>query len=174
MTNLILMLFSLIFVVSCNKPDPEPEKKDPIYADLQAELQNTQKQIADVSTTLKDQESELEKVTPQTGKIKYAQKRVFGTQKQIDLLKQQEKYWTIRIDERARFIRRKSMDAFKEGKTYDAGPEYQEYLVEKRLRRAKLNWDARQRREDVLAELKKEAAGKGAEGGGEGGGEKKE
>lgn len=170
MTNFVLMLFALIFVVSCNKPDPEPEKKDPIYADLQAELQNTQKQIADVSATLKDQEAELEKVTPQTGKIKYAQKRVFGTQKQIDLLKQQEKYWIIRIDERARFVRRKSIEAFQQGKTFDAGPEFQEYTAEKRLRRAKLNWDARQRREDVLAEMKKEAAGKG-EGGGE---EKKE
>lgn len=155
--RILIIFFVIIWISACNKPDPEPEKKDPIYADLQAELGISQREIAEVEKQLSDYRSDLERVKPQTGKIKYAQKRYFETEKALDMLKQREKYWKIRIEERARFVRQKSMEAYQQGRKWESGNEYEEYLAEKRLRRAKLVWDARQRREDALKEIKAES-----------------
>ncbi len=151
--------------IGCDKPDPTPELGDGIFQDLNAQLAATQKMIADATKQLDEHKANVHKAKPQTGQIKFAEKRVWDTEKAIDLLVQQEKYWKIRIAERKKVARIEYLKAFKDGKSWPDPKELEEYKVEKRLRQAKLQWDVRQRISDNKKEAKAAAAPPSASGG---------
>lgn len=141
----LLLLFLTILSVACNKPDPNPELRDGIYLDFKAQLAEAQKNLAGAQKTLEEHKVTLEKVKPQTGQIKYAQKRYWDAQRQIDKYQQQEKYWRIRIQERERFAKKDYLKAFRQGKTWPDPKEYEEYMVQKRLQTIPPQWNAKER-----------------------------
>ncbi|MBX2988120.1 MAG: hypothetical protein KF802_09505 [Bdellovibrionaceae bacterium] len=148
MSKFIFLFFFLL--VACNKPDPKPELKDQIYQDMTVELGIAEKNIAEAQKQVAEHKKNLEKVQPQTGQIKFAQKRVWDAEKAVDLLEQQKKYWIIRLEHRRDYVRRKSLEAFNKKEVWSDESEFAEYQAEKRLRLAKLKWDAKQRRDDFL------------------------
>lgn len=165
--QVILLIFAVSLGVGCNKPDPKPELKDEIYQDMLRELKSSEQNIARAQSELETHRKALSEVKPQTGQIKYAQKRVFDAERAIDQFKQQQKYWVIRSESRRDFVRKKSLEAFQKGETWVVEGELEAHLAEKRLRNARRQWDARQRREDFLNEealLKKKAGAAQPEG----------
>ncbi len=153
----ILLLFLPFLLFSCNKPEPTPEIRDPIYQAYKSQLDLAKKAAAEAIKTLEEKKAALEKVKPQTGQIKYAQKRYWDTQRTIDSLLQQEKYWTVKIKEREDTARTEYLKAFKSGKTWPDPKEFQEYSAEKRLREARLQWDTKDRIQKSKAETLKPA-----------------
>jgi hypothetical protein len=143
--RLLFLCFLSIYVIGCNKPDPNPELKDGIYLDMKAQLATTDKNIADFEKLLAENKANIEKVKPQTGQIKYAEKRYWEVKNAVDLLYQQRTYWKIRIAEREKYARTTYLKAFKEGKPWPDTKELEEYMAEKRLRQARQQWDVRQR-----------------------------
>lgn len=150
---LLVLFFSLSALVGCNKPDPHPERADVIYQDIQSELATVRKNIDDTNKALLEHEANLKKVVPQTGQVRYAQKRLWESRKVLDLFQQQEKYWVIREEQRRLFVRRRNLEAHQKGQKWSDERELKEYQDEKRLRQARLNWDVRQRRADFEKEL---------------------
>lgn len=146
----VYLLPFLFLVTACSQPDPQPELKDPIYQDMKAELDIAEKGLAEAKKSFEEHQKNLGMVKPQTGQIKYAQKRYFEAERAVTALEQQKKYWIIRMDERKRFVRRQSLIAFNKGEKWDNSAEVSQFEVEKRLRRAKLKWDVDQRRQDFL------------------------
>lgn len=155
--NMLRILFVCLFLAACSKPDPQPELKDRIYLDMKSELDISEKALAEVQKTLAEHQAALGKVVPQTGQIRYAQKRVWEAEAATSKIEQQKKYWIIRMDDRKMYVRKKSLESFHKGQEWDDPKEWEAYDTEKRLRRAKLQWDVRQRREDFLKELSKPA-----------------
>jgi hypothetical protein len=141
-----------LFLAACNKPEPNPELKDPIYQDFQTELSIVDKNLEGAKKQLAEHEATLAAVVPQTGQIKFAQKRVFDAQNVISTFEQQKKYWMIRAEQRRNYVRKKSMQAFQKGEKWEDPTELEEYMTEKRLRAAKLHWDSKQRRTDFMKE----------------------
>lgn len=141
----ILLLFLPFLLLSCNKPEPNPEIRDPIYQEFKSQQDLAKKALAEAEKTLAEKKADLEKVKPQTGQIKYAQKRFWDTQRVIDSLIQQEKYWTVKIKEREDQDRIEYIKTYKAGKTWPDPKEFQEYSTEKRLREARLQWDSKER-----------------------------
>lgn len=150
--HITLLIILLLALVGCEKMDPAPELKDPIYKDLQDQLSSAQKQLSDEIKVLSDHNKALTAVVPQTGQIKYAKKRVFDSQNRISRFEQQVMYWKIRIVERQKHTRREYAQAFHSKKEWPRPEEYQQYLSEKRLRAAKNNWDSRERIENAKAQ----------------------
>lgn len=171
MRLLFVLLLSLLFA-GCNKPDPQPEKKDAIYLDMVMEMGIAEKNLVEAQKKLEEHKKDLESAIPQTGQIKFAQKRYFAAEQAVNQLQQQIKYWTIRTESRRNYIRKKCMEAFIKGESCINESEMAEYEAEKRLRRAKLNWDVKERREDFLKEQAeaKKANAAGAEGAASSGG----
>lgn len=149
----IALLFIAMAVLGCNKPDPHPERADVIYQDIQSELATVRKNIDDTQKSLLEHEANLKKVVPQTGQIRYAQKRLWEARRVLDLFQQQEKYWIIREEQRRLFVRRRNLEAHQKGQKWSDERELKEYRDEKRLRQARLNWDVRKRRADFEKEL---------------------
>ena len=141
----LLILFLPLLLLSCNKPDPQPELLDPIYLEFKTQHDMAKRAIIDIQAALDGKKIDLEKVKPQTGQIKYAQKRFWEAQKTLDLLTQQEKYWSVRIHERESFAKDEYLKAFKAGKPWPDPKEFQEYESEKRLREARHQLDAKAR-----------------------------
>lgn len=90
-------------------------------------------------------EKDLSLVAPQTGQIKYAQKRVFEAQDKIAKLEQLEKYWKLKAIERKAFSRRKYLEAYSKKETWPNPQEYEEYLAEKKLIEAPRAWNVKSR-----------------------------
>lgn len=148
----LLLLFLPPLLLACNKPEANPEARDPLYQELQSQKSLVTKLIADTQKKLEEKKTELNSVKPQTGQIKYAQKRLWETQRALDTLIQQEKYWTLRISEREKVARTDYLKAFREGKPWPDPKEFEEYSVEKRLREAKQDWDQKKRIEKYKLE----------------------
>lgn len=145
MKLITLIILTLLVVTGCNKPDPHPELKDPIYADLNSRLGGVTAELNAETKTLEGHQAELAKVVPQTGQIKYAQKRVFESEAKITRLAQEKKYLELKIEARKSESRKSYMTAFKKGETWPDMAEYDAYKAELRLRNAKTTWDVKER-----------------------------
>lgn len=152
MRKIAILLIPLLLLGACSKPDTNPELKDPIYQDIVTQMGVTEKSITEMEKKLETHRGELKKVVPQSGQIKYVEKRIWETQRTLDQLKQQQKYWIIRKDQRRDLVRKKSLEAFHAGEKWSDPGEYEAYLTEKRLRLAKIDWDSKERREIFLRE----------------------
>ena len=164
------LFFSLIFtllLVSCTKHDPNPELKDPIYLDIKSQMALAEKSLAEANAKIKEFNDGLASALPQTGQTKTLQRKVFYHEKQRDLLLQQIKYWLIRSEDRAKQVRIDYAKSLNGGPPWPNPKEFEVYLSEKKLRLAKIEWDAKQRLEDYKSDLKiKQAPAHGAPKGG--------
>ncbi|WP_291516591.1 hypothetical protein [Bdellovibrio sp. ArHS] len=143
-------LIILSFAVSaCNKPDPNPELKDPIYSDLNTTLAAANAALEAEKKALEGFQKELVDVVPQTGQIKYAQKRVFESQQKISRLEQEKQYLELKLEARKKSSKKAYLAAFKKGDIWPNPKEFEDYQAEKKLREAKRTWDVKQRMQEM-------------------------
>ncbi len=159
----VFILLSVLAFSGCEKADPNPELKDPIYADLQDQLSSTEKALVESNKNADEQKNLLENAPAQSGQAAVYRKRYFQAQSISDRLSQQIKYWKVRIEERKLLSRKSYLLSLKDKKSWPDPKEYEIYLSEKKLRQAKVEWDAKKRIEDfknLSASEKKGAAEK--------------
>ncbi len=136
-----LALFCLLLLVSCNKRDPNPELSDAVYLDLRTELEIAQKNLSAEEAQYKKVKEELDSVTPQTGQYKYAQKRYFESINNLDLYKQQVKYFEISLELRKHESKVRYLESLtKNGRPWPDSKEIEDYKIRLKLQKAKLSW----------------------------------
>ncbi len=136
-----LALFCLFLLVSCNKRDPNPELSDAVYLDLRTELEIAQKNLAAEETQNKKVKEDLDLVTPQTGQYKFAQKRYFESMNNLDLYKQQVKYFEISLELRKHEAKVRYLESLtKNGRPWPDNKEIEDYKIRLKLQKAKLGW----------------------------------
>lgn len=168
----ILIIFTL---AACSKPDPNPELKDPIYADIQTKLGAANAALEAEKKKLEGFEKDMEAVVPQTGQIKYAQKRLYESQANITRLEQEVEYLKLKVEQRLKTAQASYKKAYAKKEEWPDPKEYSSYQAEEKLRNAKRSWDVKQRMKDAGVSFDAGLGKGGGEGGGEGhgGGEKK-
>ncbi|WP_347355676.1 hypothetical protein [Bdellovibrio sp.] len=147
--RIICLILLSLSLVACNKPDPNPELKDPIYNDLHSATAEASQLLEAEKKNLEGFEKELSDVVPQTGQVKYAQKRVRESKEKIVRLEQEKQYLELKIEARKRESKKSYSKAFKKGETWPDPQEWNSYQTEKRLRNAKRTWDAKERIKEV-------------------------
>lgn len=148
MRIIILCILSLA-LFACNKPDPNPELKDPVFSDFQSMLAGTSQELEAEKKNLEGFEKELADAIPQTGQIKYAQKRVRETKEKITRLEQEEQYLKLKVEARKKESKTSYSVAFKKGETWPNPQEWTDYQTQKRFRNAKKSWDVKERMKEV-------------------------
>ncbi len=143
--RVLIFLFLPLIFIACDKPNPEPEKIDPIYADIQSQLGAVTSQIKTAEKDLEDKKKELEKVVPQTGQIKFAQKRVDEADNALRKLIQMQTYLELKLKSRKNWAREEYLKAYKKKEVWPSPLEYEEYLAQKKLEESPRNWDAKKR-----------------------------
>jgi len=168
-----LMLFFLL-LTACEKPDPNPELKDPVYSDIAAQLDVVSKAAESEKKNLEGHEKDLASVTPQTGEIKTVQKKISDTLALINRWEQERSYLQLRLASRKKEDFLSYNKAFVEKKQWPDPEEYKAYKENQKLRTAKRSWDVKERMRQlgIKSGTSKTAGGAGAEGG-HAGGEKK-
>ncbi len=150
---LILCLFG-VGLWGCDKPNPEPEKMDPIYEDLLKEAASMNSQVSAAEKELEGFQKELSLVVPQTGQVKYAQKRVYDSQAKLEKLKQMRAYWELRAQSRVKWAREEYMKAYNAKKPWPPPEEYATFKAQLALERAPRQWDLRQRLDQAKLGMK--------------------
>lgn len=164
----ILVIFTL---AACNKPDPNPELKDPIYSDLQSQLGAATQALEAEKKKLEGFEKDLQAVVPQTGQIKYAQKRVFESQALVNKWEQEKAYLELKIEQRKLTAVKSYRKAFAKKEDWPDPKEWASYQAEQKLRNAKRSWDVKDRMKEAGISFNSPSENaKAAEGHGEGGG----
>jgi hypothetical protein len=142
--NMIILVISLCFL-GCNKPNPNPELIDPIYADLQKQLIEIRKGLDDEKKAFVDFEKELKNAKPQTGQVKYAQKRVDESTAKIKKLEQLLRYTEMRVGSRLKQVHEDYLKAWREKRPWPDPKEYQEYVEYKKAQSTPLQWNVKER-----------------------------
>ncbi|UYL10558.1 hypothetical protein B9G69_008215 [Bdellovibrio sp. SKB1291214] len=161
----ILIIFTF---AACSKPDPNPELKDPIYSDLQTKVGAATAALEAEKKKLEGFQKDMEAVVPQTGQIKYAQKRLYESQANITRLEQELEYLKLKVEQRLKTAQSSYKKAYAKKEEWPDPKEYSSYLAEEKLRNAKRSWDVKQRMKDAGVSFD---TGIGKAGGGEGGAE---
>ncbi len=167
--RIVLYIFTIfsISLIGCGRPDPNPELKDEIYADLNSQLAETTRGISEEEKKREEHKKALLEVVPQTGQNKFANKRVFDSETKITKLKQEKQWLELRIAERKASTKTKYLQAFRNKEVWPDPAEFEQYKAEKKMRNAKRNWDVRQRMDETGFGKSKAATTKEAPEGGE-------
>lgn len=139
MKYLYLLLFT--FILGCEQVDPAPELRDEVYKDLLIELDLASKSLEAEQKALEKLIEEKNKAVPQTGQIKFANKKIYDAQSKIDSIQQQKQYFMIKLEQRKSIDRINYLDNKKAGKPWPDPKEMEEYKSTMKLYRDKLIWD---------------------------------
>lgn len=169
MKRLLFFVF-LGLLCACNKPDPNPELKDPIYLDLETRIKEVEGQLATEKKNLEDANNELKKAVPQTGQIKFARKHFFDVKARMEKLNQELRYYKSRKETRIYEARNSYMDAFEKKEPWPDPKEFEEYGIAESARKKSRIWSVKERiAKESSSASEKKPVGEGGEGGSEGG-----
>ncbi|MEQ1722143.1 MAG: hypothetical protein ABL930_03145 [Pseudobdellovibrio sp.] len=141
MKCLIIAAF-LLFFSSCNQKNPNPERLDEVYLDLVTELDIASKSLEAEEKNLANLIKERDLAIPQTGQIKFANKKISDSEAKLNRLKQQKLYFEIKIEQRVRADKINYENSLKEGgKPYPDKDEISLYKSVVKFQREKLMWD---------------------------------
>lgn len=142
----IIALILITFTLSaCEKPDPNPELKDPIYNDLNVTLGTVSGLLTAEVKALEGFQKELGDVIPQTGQIRYAQKRVNESKEKITKLEQEKRFLEIKIEARKKEARKTYKIAFEKKEAWPDPQEWENYRIQRKFQQAKKTWDVKER-----------------------------
>ncbi len=149
--KLAQILILIQFLIACEKPAADPHLGDFIYVDLNSQLQLTASKIASQEKALTSLEKDLLDARPQTGRYLILKGKVGEAKDALYRMRQQERYWGLRINERERVMKVRSLESFYRKTVPITESEEKQYRIEKRLRVSKLKWDVEERikREEV-------------------------
>ncbi|MCX7978380.1 MAG: hypothetical protein N2578_05195 [Bdellovibrionaceae bacterium] len=136
MSQLFLFVF-LVLLVGCNRPDPAPELRDPVYLDIQEELNLAIKSLDEAKKRLSDHELALKSARPQTGEIRWARRKYERAVADVEYYEQQVKYWTLKLQSRKLHSRVSYNKAFRNNLPWPDEHEFKEYSSIRSLHRAK-------------------------------------
>lgn len=141
--TLILTIALGVSCIGCKSPDPNPELSDPIYKDLLGRHDGHKKALEEAVKRLEEVQADLAKAEPHTIEMKNARRDLASVKSTILLNEQMERYYRIRAERRKVTGRIAYRKAFEKDEAWPNPNEYNEYMVNNRLRNVQMNWNAR-------------------------------
>ncbi len=121
----------------------KPETLDPIYAELNSNAAAFLTKIEAQEKKIVDLEMSLEKMGARDPGRKRAIKETYDLQRGLVQMKQQQKYFEIRAEQRKEYAQRAYDRAFDEGRDWPDARELAEHKEFLRLKHAPRNWEDR-------------------------------
>lgn len=141
MKFLIIAAFALFFT-SCNSKNAHPEQLDSIYKDLVTELDIANKSLEEEEKNFASLLEEKSLAIPQTGQIKFANKKIADSQNKINSLKQQKLFFEIKVAQRLEHSHIKYEESLRPGgKPWPDQEEVSLYNSVTRFQRNKISWE---------------------------------
>lgn len=142
--NLILIAL-LALVAGCEKPDPHPELKDAEYVLYLEDERTAAAIVKEAEAGLLSAQNDAKTVTPQTGQIKFAEKRLWEAANRLSKAKQNEQLAKMRLQVRKAQIQEIYLHSFYEKKELTS--ESKEAILQRRnLASQGRDWSVEKRR----------------------------
>lgn len=132
----------------------EPEKADPIYADILRDIDAHTREVARLEKDFESIKKEMSEVSPQTGEGRIKASELFEAQALLERGRQNLKYLELRKESRRESARRDYARAYEKGEPWPNPEEFQLYLTNKRLNQASRKWD-----DNLRERLRKKSTG---------------
>jgi hypothetical protein len=161
--KVILFLLFTLLLAACEKPNPEPEKLDPIYSAIEKEIKEAESAISSTETMLKEAQDTFDKAVPQTGQIKFARKRLYEAKAQLEKQKQMKRYLELRLKSRLDWDRSQYLKAYNKKEVWPKPEEWDQYQAQKALEGASKQWSNRRRMEEAALPAPKPSGGHNSE-----------
>ena len=127
----LIIIAVMAFLTACTQNDPHPEHTDGIYKDLVAELDLARRSLELEEKALSVLLKEKTLAVPQTGQIKFANKKIADTEEKIMIMKQRVEHAKIKYAESLR----------SGGRPWPDKEELDLYNSVTKFKRDKLAWD---------------------------------
>ncbi|MGE0529233.1 MAG: hypothetical protein AB7G93_02205 [Bdellovibrionales bacterium] len=138
-----IVLCAVLVLIGCEKEDPTPHLRDPIYKNLAERHAQHAKAYEESVEKLKSLREALAKTEPHTIEVKDLRRDIQRLEKQVVQDRQWARYYDIRSRRRIVVDRITYRKALESGKPWPDPSEYSGYLVNRRLIEINRNWNAR-------------------------------
>lgn len=133
----VLAVFSLFFA-SCNKRDSNPEGKDPVYAQLNKDIDVARSDLLAKKSEIDSIQSDLRNAVPQSGEARVYEKRLNIAVEAKIYLAQRLRMYEVRAEERKIFVQKKYLESLlPSGKKWPDAAESESELLKLRMLREK-------------------------------------
>ena len=112
--NLAKLLISALLLANfagCNKRDPHPENKDPVFAKLNEDLTFAKGAVAYVTDYINTNKTDLATAIPQSGEAPVYIKRINEGLNKLTYANQQVRMYEVRIAERQLYVQRRYLES---------------------------------------------------------------
>lgn len=139
---------------SCQKPDPRPELRDPIYQDIQEKIKEVSAVVETEKKNLEEAEAKMKASVPQTGQIKYSSKKYYETEKRLRKAQQLLKFYELKLKSREDFAQDQYLLYYDDKKADQWPPkeDFIEYQSQERARFKTRVWSVKKRIEEELGQ----------------------
>lgn len=138
-----IAFIAILTLSGCEKEDPNPELRDPIWQDLSKRAADYEKQREEHKAKIVGLREKLEKVEPNSMDLKDVRRDLAKTEKALLGAEQLARYYKIRAERRKVVDKIAAREARAANKEWPDPNEYSEYLVNIRLHEINRNWNAR-------------------------------
>lgn len=144
-------------ILGCNKPNPTPELSDEVYLDLTSRAKSAKGSLETEKKKLDGFKNELRTADPQSGSIKFAQKRYFESESAVTKLEQLTKYYELAAIARKSEVRKRYSTAFNQKQEWIIPEEVENYKMNRSISNSTIGvpWSSKKRVEDYTKRSKK-------------------
>ncbi len=125
------IIILIIFLISCRKPDPKPELRDPILKDIEVMIKTEETNIESLKTELETAKTDLANSADQSMDLKLNRQKIFDTENRLSKANQMLSYYKVQQRLRIQEARRSYIEAFKKEKEAE-WPDPKEYEMYQR------------------------------------------
>lgn len=134
---------SSLTILGCSQEESNPEERDPIFKDLEKRASEAQKRAEEAHAKVKEVREKIEKAEPNSIELGDLRKELLKAEREALDGDQWALYYQIRSKRRKVVDHLSYKEAFHAKREWPDPREYSEYLVNRRLSEASLNWNAR-------------------------------
>jgi hypothetical protein len=140
---LCLLTPCFLLFSSCDKPVPNPETLDPIYADLVKQYEQAQKETDSEKVELAKTIDEISKYESRDPAKRKAIQQKYQREKHVRGLEERTTYFKIRSEQRLEFDQKDYLKAYYAKKPWPDPEQFKSYSEVKKLQSDSRNWDDR-------------------------------
>lgn len=138
----LIFVAVMALLTACTQKNPHPEHMDGIYKDIVAELDLARRTLDLEEKALATLLKEKALAIPQTGQIKFANKKIADAEEKIMIMRQRVMYFEISAPQRAEHAKIKYDESLRSGgKPWPDKEELDLYNSVTKFQRDKLAWD---------------------------------
>lgn len=166
-SSIVIFAFIGCLILSgCDAPNPTPEVIDPVYLDIQKFIDEFKKKADEEEKALDATKLEVEQAKPQSGQILRAQKKLSEVSSRLTQLRQNQKYWMVKLESRRLEDRDTYIKAWYKKEKWPNPTEYKDFVEKMKTGQPPKGWDTKARMsaagvgpKDVKAAATKSAKG---------------